>query len=76
MMSGYLNNRSHSAGPYTGIGPGMMGHGTLANSSGGWPTGAIVATGVLAALLLGAVLGLGLPMLRRRSQRPRGQAVS
>jgi hypothetical protein len=75
VMSGYLNNQSQSTGPYSGVGPGMMGHGTLANSSGGWPTGAIVATGILAALLLGAMLGLDVPMLRRRSQRPRERAA-
>jgi hypothetical protein len=54
MMSGYLNSqsRSQSTAPYT-TGGGMMGYGTgsRANSS-GWPTGAIVAVAVLAALLL------------------------
>ncbi|MFI4977259.1 MAG: hypothetical protein ACHQC8_01055 [Solirubrobacterales bacterium] len=77
MMSSYLSGQSQSAGPYT-AGPGMMGYGTrpLANSSSGWPTGAIVATAALAALLLGVALALGMPMLRRRSQRPRGRPAA
>jgi hypothetical protein len=73
MMSGYLNSQSQGTQPYTG-GPGMMGSGTLtsANSSGGWPTGAIVAIAVLAALLIGGLL-LALPRLHGRGQAPPGR---
>jgi preprotein translocase subunit SecG len=75
MMSGYLSGQGQKAGPYS-VGPGMMGRlsapGTESSSS-GWPTGAIVATAVLAALLLGVALALGVPMLRRRSQRQHGR---
>jgi hypothetical protein len=75
MMSGYLNSQSQS--PYTG-GTGMMGyHGTSASSTGGWPTGAILATAILAALLLGGILALALPRLRGRGGRqPRGGPAS
>jgi preprotein translocase subunit SecG len=78
MMSGYLNShgQSQSTGPHPGTG--MMGaYGTQpsANSTGGWPTGAIIATAVLAALLLAGALALGVPMLRRRGGQPtRGPA--
>lgn len=70
MMSRYLSGQT-AAGYRPG--PGMMGsaygHTTAANSSnGGWPTGAIVATAVLAALLLAAALALALPKLRRRNR--------
>jgi hypothetical protein len=70
LMSGYLSGQSQSTGPYT-TGPGMMGNGTgpLASSSGGWPTGAIVATAILAALLLAGTLALALPRLRRNRHR-------
>jgi hypothetical protein len=73
MMSGYLNSQGQGATPYTG-GPGMMGYGTLtsANSSGSWPTGAIVAIAVLAVLLIGGLL-LALPRLRGRGNAPRGR---
>jgi hypothetical protein len=75
MMSGYLNSQSQSTTPYT-LGPGMMGYyGTQSSTSstGGWPTGAIVATAILAALLLGGILALALPRLRGRGgQRPQG----
>lgn len=83
MMSGYLNSGSRATGAYgnmmgTGTGTatstGMMGYyGTqsAASSDSSWPTGAIVATGVLAALLLGGLIALGVPALRRRAGRPR-----
>ena len=78
MMSGYLNSQSQSTTPNTTLGPGMMGYGaqTSATSSDGWPTGAIVATAVMAALLLAGALRLGLPMLRRRNaqRHPQGPA--
>jgi hypothetical protein len=82
MMSGYLNGASQRAGGYGGMmgtgtgtvtGNGIMGYnGTQASasSSEGWPTGAIVATAVLAALLLGGLVALAVPALRRRSGRP------
>jgi hypothetical protein len=61
MMSGYLNSQSQSQGtvPYTN-GFGMMGYraGPLANSSSGWPTGAIVAVAILAAPLLAGMIVL------------------
>jgi hypothetical protein len=61
MMSGYLNSQSQSqsTGGYT-TGGGMMGYGTgsPANSSSGWPTGAIVAVAILAALLLAGTIVL------------------
>ena len=87
MMSGYLNSQSHGTGAHgtmmgtaTGTGTGMMGYyGTQssASSESGWPTGAIVVTAVLAALLLGGVVALAVPMLRRRSGRgPRGGPAS
>jgi hypothetical protein len=73
MMSGYLGSQSQSTSPNTG-GTGMMGYyGTSTNSTGGWPTGAILATAILAALLLGGILALALPRLRGRGERrPRG----
>jgi hypothetical protein len=77
MMSGYLNNQSQSTAPYTGAG--MMGYyGTQssASSTDGWPTGAIVATAILAALLLAGTLALGVQMLRHRGQRARGRPIS
>ena len=79
MMSGYLNSQSQGTTPNTTLGTGMMGYGTQssASSTGGWPTGAIVATAVLGALLLVGLLALGVPMLRRRGgQRPRGGPAS
>lgn len=57
----------------------MMGYyGTSsASSTGGWPTGAILATAILAALLLGVILALALPRLRGRGERqPRGGPAS
>jgi hypothetical protein len=71
MMSGYLNDQSQSTGS------GMMGYypGSSANSSsGGWPTGAVVATVLLAALLLTGILVLTLPRLRNR--RPSGNRAA
>lgn len=79
MMSGYLNSQSQGTTPNTTLGTGMMGYRTQssASSTGGWPTGAIVATAVLGALLLVGLLALGVPMLRRRGgQRPRGGPAS
>jgi hypothetical protein len=74
MMSGYLNSQSQGTAPYT-VGPGMMGYGigTSANSSSSWPTGAIVAVAILAALLVGGLLAVALPRLRQRGQSPRGR---
>jgi hypothetical protein len=67
MMSGYLNSQSQGTAPNT-IGPGMMGYGigTSANSSSSWPTGAIIAVAILAALLIGGALALALHRLRGR----------
>jgi heme/copper-type cytochrome/quinol oxidase subunit 4 len=66
MMSGYLGSHGQSASPYT-VGPGMMGYyQTSAKSSGGWSTGAIIATAAVAALLLAGALALALPRLRGR----------
>jgi hypothetical protein len=76
MMSGYLN--SHITTPNTTLGHGMMGYATQtsASSSDGWPTGAIIATAVLAALLLGGLIALLLPALRRHgAQRHPGSPV-
>jgi preprotein translocase subunit SecG len=76
MMSGYLNTQSQSTGSYgtmMGSGNGSTGYygtQTSASSSDGWPTGAIVATAVLAALLLGGLVALVVPAFRRRSGRP------
>jgi hypothetical protein len=78
MMSGYLNSQSQGTAPYT-VGPGMMGYGigTSANSSSSWPTGAVVAVAILAALLLGGILALAWPRLRGRGgRRPRGGPAS
>jgi hypothetical protein len=74
MMSGYLNSQSQGSAPYT-VGPGMMGYGigTSANSSSSWPTGAIVAIAILAALLIGGALALVLPRLHGRGQAPPGR---
>jgi hypothetical protein len=44
---------------------------TSANSTGGWPTSAIIATAILAALLLGAGLALIIGTLRGRDHRRR-----
>ncbi len=68
MMSRYLSGQGQTASG-AGLGSGMMGSGYTrsATSSGGWPTGAIIATAVLAALLIGGALALALPRLRRRS---------
>jgi hypothetical protein len=78
MMSGYLNDQSQSSTPHS-YGPGMMGN-YAASSSGStdkWPTGAIIATAVLAALLLGGMAALVRPALRRRGgRRPRGGPAS
>jgi hypothetical protein len=72
MMSRYLSGQSQTSSG-SGVGPGMMGYGygntPTASSSSGWPTGAIIATIVLAALLVGGALAVVLPRLRRRSQR-------
>jgi hypothetical protein len=66
MMSGYLNSQTQSTTPYSGS-TGMMGYyGTSANSTGGLSTGAIVAIVILAALLLGGGLALGIRKLRGR----------
>jgi len=47
----------------------MMGSTAVsANSTDGWPTGALVASAVLATLLLAGVLGLTVPRLRSRSR--------
>jgi hypothetical protein len=64
MMSGYLDDQSQSAGSD------MMGYGTVssANSNGGWPTGALVATALLAALLLAGILGFTVARLRGRGR--------
>jgi hypothetical protein len=72
MMSGYLSGGS--AGSST-VASGMMGGGTgslasgtgspVNSTSGGWPTGAVVAIAVLAALLLAGTLTLTVPSLRR-----------
>jgi hypothetical protein len=72
-MSGYLDDRSQSAGSD------MMGYGTQssANSNGGWPTGALIATALLAALLLAGTLGFTVRRVRRRSDsRGRGVAAA
>ena len=76
MMGAYLNG--HGTTGYT-MGPGMMGYGyggptPTASSSGGWPTGAIVAVAALAAVLI-CVVAFGLPRIRRRWHRP-GTAAS
>jgi hypothetical protein len=67
MMSRYLSGQT--SGGYT-IGPGMMGapYGTPVATSGGsgWPTGAVVAIAVLAAVLVTGALALALPKVRRR----------
>jgi hypothetical protein len=84
MMSGYLNGASQSTGGSggmmgTGTRAGMMGYyGTSsASSTGGWPTGAVVATAVLAALLLGGLVAFVVPALRRRGgQGPRSGPAS
>jgi hypothetical protein len=80
MMSGYLNGQSQGTTPNTTLGTGMMGYYGTQTSSGstsGWPTGAVVATAVLGALLLAALVGLGVAMLRRRGgQRPRSGPAS
>jgi hypothetical protein len=49
----------------------MMGYGytPAATSSGGWPAGAIIATAVLATLLVGGALAIARQKLRRRTHR-------
>jgi hypothetical protein len=66
MMSGYLNGASRTTGS-AATGSGMMGYatGTTASSSSGWPTGAVVAIAVLAALLIAGTLAIAAPTLRR-----------
>lgn len=68
MMSAYLNGQG-SAG-YK-MGPGMMGYAygstPASSSSGGWPTGAIVAVAVLAAILIGGAAAVAVPRVRKRS---------
>jgi hypothetical protein len=68
MMGAYLSGQGTAGYP---MGPGMMGYGytPAANSSGGWPTGAIVAVSVLAVLLVGGAIALAVPRLRRRPRR-------
>jgi hypothetical protein len=74
MMGAYLNGQG-TAG-YT-MGPGMMGYAypsaSGTSSSGGWPTAAIVATAILAGLLLAAAVAFLTPRIRsgRRTVRPR-----
>ena len=76
MMGAYLNGQG-TAG-YT-MGPGMMGYGSsytpTSSSSRDWPTGAIIAVGVLAAALIGGFAAFALPRFRRRS-RPGTAATS
>lgn len=59
MMSGYLSDHSRSTGSA------MMGYGrqSSATSNGGWPAGALVATAILAALLLAGIFAFALPRL-------------
>lgn len=72
MMGAYLNGQA-TAG--YAMGPGMMGdYGDgstpATSSSGGWPAGAIVAVGLLAAVLIGGGLAVALPrLLRQRAHR-------
>jgi hypothetical protein len=67
MMGAYFSG--HGTAGYR-VGPGMMGYGygytPAASSSGGWPTGAVIAVAALAALLLGGLAALSVPRLRRR----------
>jgi len=75
MMSGYLSGSHHSTSS-PAIGSGMMGsegqgqHG----SDAGWTTGAIIATTVLATLLLGALLAIAV-RVRRGARGPRGRGA-
>jgi len=65
MMSRYLSG--HGTGPAASA-YGMMGTGPGASASspgGGWPTGAVIAIAVLAALLLIGTLAVTMPALRR-----------
>ena len=68
MMGAYLTGQG-TAGYM--MGPGMMGsvygYTPAASSGGSWPTGAIIATAILATLLLGGAVALTLPTLRRRN---------
>lgn len=68
MMSRYLSGQRQTTGGY---GPGMMGFGDgtapTTSAGSGWPTAAIIAITVLAALLIGGTIALALPRLRRRA---------
>ncbi len=71
MADSVATGHGQTAGSY-GIGPGMMGYSygntpAARSSSGDSPTGAIIATAALAALLVGGALALALPRLRRHS---------
>jgi hypothetical protein len=81
MMGRYLQegpeNSTNGSYPMMGRG-GMMG--TYANqsssSSGGWPTGAIVAVAVSVALLIGGLVFLATPRLRGRGGHPAAHGPS
>ena len=68
MMGAYLNGQG--AAGYT-MGRGMMGYGTgytpTSSSGGGWSTGAIVAVGLLGAVLIASLAAFVLPGVRGRS---------
>jgi hypothetical protein len=85
MMGRYLEEGAGSSstgnGSYGMMGGsrGMMGYGSVnqsSSSSGGWPTGAIVAVAVLGVVLIGGLLALALPRMRGRSGRGRPSPAS
>jgi hypothetical protein len=71
MMSAYLSGQGAAGYPTSA---GMMGYGRgntpAANSSAGWPTGAIIVVTVLGVLLIGGALAFAVPRLRERPDRP------